>query len=82
MYPIYIMAVDFLHLCYLSIARPEFVGVLPDPDYRGKRFQKHIMDALHARAKVDNNLVQVISGIAWVSEILFDGFDVRALLLN
>jgi hypothetical protein len=46
--------------------RPEFVGIIPDPEYRGKRLQQHIMDALHARAEEDGALVQVINGINWV----------------
>ncbi|KAJ2959834.1 hypothetical protein NQZ79_g4763 [Umbelopsis isabellina] len=45
--------------------RPEFVGIIPDDEYRGKRLQQHIMDALHARAEEDGTLVQVISGINW-----------------
>lgn len=48
-------------------ARPEFVGIMPNPEYRGKRFQQHIMDALHARAEDEGALVQVINGINWVS---------------
>ncbi|KAI8580339.1 hypothetical protein K450DRAFT_238048 [Umbelopsis ramanniana AG] len=43
----------------------EFVGVVPDPEYRGQRLQQHIMDALHARANDENHLVQVINGINW-----------------
>lgn len=46
--------------------RPEFVGIMPDTEYRGKRLQQHIMDAMHARSEEDGTLVQVISGINWV----------------
>ncbi|KAG2176500.1 hypothetical protein INT43_005740 [Umbelopsis isabellina] len=45
--------------------RPEFVGIMPNPEYRGKRLQQHIMDALHARSEEDGTLVQVIGGINW-----------------
>lgn len=61
-----------LHIVIHSLARPEFVGVIPDPEYRGQRLQQHIMDALHARAKDENHLVQVINGINWVSEYIYD----------
>jgi hypothetical protein len=41
---------------------------VPDPEYRGKRLQQHIMDALHARAEEEDTLVQVINGINWVRQ--------------
>jgi hypothetical protein len=41
---------------------------MPDPEYRGKRLQQHIMDALHARAEEEDTLVQVINGINWVRQ--------------
>lgn len=51
----------------IAIGRPAWVGIVNKPEYRGKRLQNHIMDALHTRSKQDGTMVQVIHGINWVS---------------